>query len=1369
LDPLDKEVYDELAGLYTGMRRFEELVYIAEMRLEQAPDDRNAPLWLASGLLQLNKRDEAREKLEKFIAELATLPEKHAEYVQACLQMSQIMAADDSRDAQVRALEWLNKAAKYAKAADYASDSVKALANRTRFYREAATSLTEIVQKQLLAPARADLEAANISAGTAREKLVALARKDLEAADELATDSPTIRYFLGTEWLAHGELDRAGAELQAVEGLSQERIEEDFFDTNDWVVFRFLFASELATRRGTPAEACSLADEALETLTQEGHRMRVLPAAIPLYVAAGKVLDARDYLNEYVDAMLARKGTAESDLQIAYLQALVARAEEKPYVVIDTLQPVVAANAGGPALWGLLAEAYIRTDQSGRAVGVLAQYLRFRPQDPEMAFQLARQYSRLGKWNEALESAQTAESLNPTDVAVKLLRIGVSINQAIQDAEGGDTAAIETMSAELAALRQGHPDRVDIRTLQAIIADYHGQPEEAEKELKLAIEECDDSLKAELQLAGHYRRTDQMAEAVALCEGACERHAQVAEPWLSLSELHVAEADYEAARDCLKQGLDAVIDEQGKHSLSIKRALLELIHGDRTAGTGIQLLKELAAQDEREIKARLLLLGTREVREDLAAAQKLVDELKQAEGESGVWWRLHEASLWLSSDEWRSKQRDIADRLQYCIDADPQWSAPVLLLAGMYERLGDFSRVEEICRQALAWNPSATDIANRLLSLLERQERFAEAERILEQIETSPRVASAWQVRMALQTGDVSRAVDELKLRVFNDDQDASSRIQLGRLIYQQTGDAEQAFTHLKKAEDIAPASRTLAAVKASIYRSEGQTQESRRVLDEYVADHNDFNAYWMRAVYLAEDGEIELAEKDYQRLTTLTENGAPGYVLLGNFYAGTERLDEGVATLEEGVLAYPEDLGLKRNLMKLLFVRDREGDRERAIAVLGALEGRLPQDPELMTIQAFQLLREPTPQARRTAKTNLESAVKLEPRMVDAHLALIGMAMEEREYETARDYAIAALAGNPKNSALLSARGRAEVALDNTQMAAQLADFVLENDPNSAEALAVLADAALVSESDSLSDRAQTLIESAVDRNPTSEPLLLLRARFLVALEEPETAIPELEAYCQTPQGGSSVTVLVTLADLYRLSGDMDRSKEKIEQAERLAPDSQTVVHARFLWLMAQNRFGELAGISSAYLSAKGQNPAIVLTAASMLGAADSMELKKEAAITLYQTGDAERAKGIYRELRQQYPGNVRVLNDLAWILQEHDKDDEVALELANRGLRLEPENLHLLDTRGVILSKMTGRFADAKTDFEDLVRLSAPDSQRRAKALLQLGRICVKLGNLEEAREHLEKALEIDRAVNAFTAEERSEIASIVQQSGV
>jgi Tfp pilus assembly protein PilF len=51
----------------------------------------------------------------------------------------------------------------------------------------------------------------------------------------------------------------------------------------------------------------------------------------------------------------------------------------------------------------------------------------------------------------------------------------------------------------------------------------------------------------------------------------------------------------------------------------------------------------------------------------------------------------------------------------------------------------------------------------------------------------------------------------------------------------------------------------------------------------------------------------------------------------------------------------------------------------------------------------------------------------------------------------------------------------------------------------------------------------------------------------------------------------------------------------------------------------------------------------------------------------------------------------------------------------------------------------------------------------------LLQVGRICVKLKDLAQAKEHLQNALEIDRKVNAFTLAERTEISSLIQQDSI
>jgi tetratricopeptide (TPR) repeat protein len=738
----------------------------------------------------------------------------------------------------------------------------------------------------------------------------------------------------------------------------------------------------------------------------------------------------------------------------------------------------------------------------------------------------------------------------------------------------------------------------------------------------------------------------------------------------------------------------------------------------------------------------------------------------------------------------------------------------------------------------------------------------SDAEQVLQRVNADPRVASAWHVRMALRAGDLTRAIDELKLRVSNDNRDADSRVLLARLIYWQSRDADQAFKYLKDAEALGASSLAVTAVRVAILKAQDKAEEAQKLLDNYVANRNDFNAYTMRAMYFASIGDPN-AEQDYRKLTTFTDRGATGYELLSNYYFRNNNLDEVVTTLEEALQQYPANPRLERGLMKILFLRGQAQDKQDALNILSGLEKRLPDDPELMKIRALQMLKEPNSQPHRVAKDKLESAVKLEPTAVDAHLALIGMALAEKDYENARVLADRALGSNPDNLALLAIRGRAQIALGNTRLAIEVTRLALQKDPNSAEALDVLLAAALKAKDDTLLQEARTRIGSAISRDPRNGRLLLARAnvwsslelpqatielahlvlqkdpnnmdavsmiaaaalmskdptleekartiiepvagseppkmqatlawvRVLVDLGLPQAAIPRLETYCQTKEGSGDVTALVTLADLYRLSGNAEQARTTIDQASKADPNSQMPVKARLLWLVSQKRFDDLKGTSSAFISAKEQSPEILMAAASVLVSLDSMELKQEGlklfehvailaptlidahlafASALYQTGDAERAKRNYEELLKQYPNDKRVLNDLAWILQEHDHNYSVALELANKGLSVDPKDLHLLDTRGTILANLPQRLTDAKKDFEKLVDSARTDNREReeAKALLQLGRVCVKLKDFTQARQSAEKALQIDQKLHIFTPAEQAEIAEITQKSGI
>ena len=385
LDNMDETVYDKLAMLYANLPNYDELAYIARMRLQKVPNDKNAPLWLADALIKTNKPDEAQTVLLKLINDIndiESLSGKHPEYVQACIKMSScIMSGGRSPEVADKALEWLNKAVKYS------PESAEALVNRAKFY----------------------VEIPAISKMSTTDRLAA-ARKDLVAIDTYGTENPQIRFLACSQWLAMSEFDKASAQLQAVDKLSQETIEKYYLDIQDPNVSKYLLASEIALRQGNLSQAKSLADEALKKLTELRHRLQVLPSAINIYAATGEVIEARKKLDEYLGDLHKLKDTQLSGAISTYLQAVVAKAEGDPNHVIDILQPAVANNASSAQLWQMLAEAYILTEQPRQAIAAIESYLTFYPKNIEMRASLRKNTLTQGNWAKHLKTPKKLNS-----------------------------------------------------------------------------------------------------------------------------------------------------------------------------------------------------------------------------------------------------------------------------------------------------------------------------------------------------------------------------------------------------------------------------------------------------------------------------------------------------------------------------------------------------------------------------------------------------------------------------------------------------------------------------------------------------------------------------------------------------------------------------------------------------------------------------------------------------------------------------------------------------------------------------------------------------------------------------------------------
>lgn len=1282
LDPNDFEAYAALVRLYRGIGNFEELAYMSRMRLESEPNDVEDSLILAEAMLGLDRTSEAKSLLEKLFQVIRDEDSKNT-YTRICVKMSEVLQQESfSDDSESEAVLWLNRAL------DRDPNCVDALVHRASLYREIYGTRSEID----------------------------LGRKDLEKASALCVDNARLCLMMGIEWIALGEMDRAEEQLRVAETLPDSKVEEEYLDLKDWEVARFLLGGEVVLRRGDRDRAVAMAGQIMQSLKEPRHRIRVMPTVILLYVIAEQIPEARASLSEYMELALLPVGRREPEQRLVHLKALVAKAEGDAYTVIDVLRPAVIEDDSKPEFWRMLAEAFQLTDQPRQAINAYNHYLRLRPSDPEALIQLTKTYLKLRDWNRAYETARLAEPLVSEDPTVRILRLEASTYQAVEDTQI-NVAHLETLSDELEVIQSNNPKRVDVRVLQAIIDDYLQRPMEAEIKLKKAIEQCEDSLRAEMQLVSHYYQLGRKDKALHVCRSICDRQGQASEPWITLFGLYMALADPDSARDCLEEGAGKVTDAWDQRSIMIQLAVHELTDGDRQ--TGINLLQKIAERDKRDVRVRTLLLGVKEVQSRPAQAQQLIDELRNAEGSSGLFWRLYQAILWMSSDSWRLKQQDIRDYLKYCIDIDPKWEAPVLILAEMYDKLDDPSREEDLCRQALVRNPSATQVLNRLMTGLEKQGRLTEAIQVLQQSEEEDHIVSSWRVRTALRGGNLSYAINELKVRISNDDRDEQSRILLARLIYLQNRDVDLALSYLQEAEDITGKSLALISTKISILRAEGKMEEASALLDRYVSDQSTFNAHVLRAVFLAREGKLAKAEEDYHKLLEFESEGSLGYRILGKFYQSHDRLEEAVSLLEDATRKYPEDREAKRLLMKMLIRRNEDGDQDRANVILTELEATQGQDPDLMRVRAMQWLRENTPSSIQAARNTLEDVVKIEPTAVDAQLALIGISLYQGDIETARDKAIRALGSNPNNPSLLAARSTAELMLQNNEMAVELVNMALREDPNNKHVQNVLTTVALATGDSNLLEKALDRVDEKSQTNEESEPLIILRSRLLVGLGQIQLAQRKLLDYCQSDAGKESLPALQVLGELQLQVGDFDAVTQVLSRAESIDPNG-------------------------------GFMPDVRLHLAS----------------ALYQIHRIDEAKQYYKSLldKKEYRDNLRVLNDMAWILQENDANFNQALVLATRGLVKDPNNPYLLDTRATILTKMEGKLGEARKDYEKLVKVLMEDGPAKAKALMKLGEVCYKLEDETKAQSYLRAALTIDADEKIFSEDERQEIHKIL-----
>jgi tetratricopeptide (TPR) repeat protein len=1355
LQPASEYPYLRLAALYNATTNHSELGHLARQRLGEVPEDPTATLFLTTALLGQGREAEATQHLDRVIAATATGPHYRGQFVDACLQKSQIAQLHDKAGSDDAALQWLDRATE--------AELPLAYARRALFFRTRRNPLGEI----------------------SLAELAERARNDLQRADDLGPTDPRVRLLLSQEWMAHGEFDRATAEITGTEKLTPDELQKYFLRAADWETLRFTQMVELALRRGEPQQALPMVNDMLAIKADRLGRLAILPSAIELFAAAGHLEQADRYLAELQDCLLTQGRGSRYEETPALLAAIIADARREPYAVVARLESFLASEVSRPKIYSLLGRALVETNQHRRAIRALQQYINREPDDRAAALQLVREFLHVRSWMEAVETAHWAQLRWPGSAHVLLTSAEARVRAAAESPVAARQLDRQALQRDLDALQEALPNLIEVALLRAEFQRQDGLLEEARRTLEGAVANCDDPLPARLTLAELAASQGDMPEALSVAREACAAYPRMPVTWRLLAELHEEQGNVEDAHAALAEGLNQAEGAEAQIALHTARALLNLRNNDRDAG--IEELKRLAEAHPEDARIRSVLLDIPEVRRDTEMAEQLVADLRSLEGETGLLWRVHQAARLLSEPEaWQNQYKEIASLLETCINADPGWEAPVLLLGELYHRTGTASKAEAVYRRTLSANAAATRVGESLLRLLERERRFAEAREVVTRLETTAPVPHSRQVRLFLQEGAWRDALEYLKLHLARNERDVMAQAMMARLVFQQSGDVDQALACLENTEADAGLKATVASARADILHAAGRTDEAIAELNAIVANGSSRDAYWLRGEFLAQLGRIEAAEADFRRVQELSEDDR-GYIALGALYAAAGRISDAVQTLDSGCQAFPNNANLRRELIEALLTSDTAEDRLRAERLLRQSGGSTPAD---LVLQARLVLEDQTPQSRRTAEDLLNRAVNADPSLPEAYLYLIDISTERGDHSGAQGWATRGLGALPRHPRLLMARAQCEARLKNAKFALELANAALEQRDGSLDLLTQYADLVLAVGDGDDAEKALSLFEQLTSQG---DDVLRRVARLLDRTGQTDAAIERLEAARSDPQMSITPEMTLVLAELRFKSGEQELAGRLVKEALAQQPENPRVRRAAVLWHAERSQWDEIvelvegqpmdtlaaaqeATIAAAALSSAGA-PELNSQAVALLGRVterfpELVKPRMSLAYLQYRMGQPAAAEASYRLVLEQEPFNPRALNDLAWLMAERG-EFAPSLELINRAIRLDPNNPNALDTRAMIYEGMD-RLQDARVDRERCVTLSGADTAEAAGALVKLAELYRKLDDPGSASDRLERALNIDKQIQVFTQNERARLleqmnaAAVLTKSG-
>jgi tetratricopeptide (TPR) repeat protein len=1163
----------------------------------------------------------------------------------------------------------------------------------------------------------------------------AKALAELDKAEKLDLTDTNVRLRLAAEFLNARVPEKAEQHLAAVKSKEPE----------NQALWNLLF--QLTLRSNSKEKMLRIAENGLESLSAAPWDF--LPKAAELFIRGGdldKATECIDKLNQKdIDPMM-----------VATLRGLVAREKGDLRKAVEYWRQAMSLGSKSPQVQLGLASALSGLGDTQSAMRELRTFVSQSPDSLESEKEyysaghlaLAKLLAKSGDWAGAADHARKAVQLSPQNAEAALLSAQANVQLLTAGSTDQDPTAWEKIDKQLTSLEAVAGDPLQIKLVRLQVAIQRERFTEAQELLTQLKKDHPSHFRiamAEAALLAAQKKDD---EAILVLEKTIKEFPDVAEPVSFLALLLDRNGDREKCQTVLKEALARIKEPLARRDLSLLLAQFYQRWGQ--ADNAYSLLDTLSKEYPDSILTKRRLLSTEGIAKDPQRAQQLVDQIKALEGDGGWQWRYEQALVWLRAEDFNKRSSQIVSLLQENLLANPDDQASRVLLADTYERSGRSQMAIAAYREALSRSPLDVQLIIRTVSALWKANEFEEAEGILNRIskeKLSDPALQRLQLQSYIRHGELGSAADVLKEYLLTDPNNVSISLNLALLKMQQN-DFDEASKLLDELRAKDPNSLTVIVAQIKLHLRRGKPEEALKLCDEVIDKYKSASAYVIRARTYISLGQIDKATEDFGRAVAVDPNNVDVLMARSDFYNAARESEEATADIERALLLDPNNLEIQRRAANLFLA---SGGRDKVRQARTVIDRALESDPNngaLRLLKARALLAEETAPATGSAAKLLEKLTQEYPKMVDAWRMLGEVQLRQGLSGKAIDTVLQGLVHNRNDRSLLMLKARAEAAKSPFLAIATLKGL-LALDANDLGAAMYLADAYIATKESAKAVsvlRQQLALCDASDRRRCEVAL----AVALYSSDSKAEAQQIFDSLLQAePNDPAPILAQVELFKNDKLWGEIE---QKAADWYRKHPEDVETPHVIAMTIAATK--------DSAPMKAAENILRMVLKDHS-----DSAQIVRTLAVLMQAAGRSEEAAAFYRRVLEIQTDDVVVMNNLAWIICEEQGKHQEALEIAQKALKIAPNYIDLIDTRGVAYYRM-GKFDEAIQDFSDCIRLYPDERAAVTVAYFHLGRTYTRLKEADKAAENLKKALSLNEKVGGLSDADLAEATHLLDE---